>query len=93
MDDQDLAVATVDGSEIPFPTTVWMYKHMQIMGETTNLNWCRISSTNSMMVIDLKFNGSNGWFFKDMLLEVPDIKAVISILVLGLSFKIQKTKT
>ena len=23
---------TVDGSEIPFPTTVWMYKTLQIMG-------------------------------------------------------------
>ena len=29
---------TVDGSEIPFPTTVWMYKTLQMMGLITNLN-------------------------------------------------------
>ena len=32
-----LEVYTVDGSEIPFPTTVWMYKTVQIMGNTYQL--------------------------------------------------------
>jgi len=33
-------IGTVDGSEIPRPTTVWMYKHpVNDRISTTNLNW------------------------------------------------------
>ena len=32
-------IHTVDGSEIPFPTTWDVYKILQITGKTTNLNW------------------------------------------------------
>ena len=35
----ELLGGTVDGSEIPRPTTVWMYETLQMMGWTTNLNW------------------------------------------------------
>ena len=46
-------------AEIPFPTTGWDgAESLEIMGETTNLNWCRISAINSTLGGLAKNSGS-----------------------------------
>ena len=47
-------IHTVDGSEIPFPTTWDVYKILQITGKTTNLNWwvCRISEPSTVAWVE-----------------------------------------
>ena len=47
-----LSYDTADGSEIPKPTTFLMYKTLINTGiSNTYINWCRISSINSMSII------------------------------------------
>ena len=50
---------TVDGSEIPFPTTWVGAKILKIMGSTTNLNWWvyRISEAPTICTLNLHQHG------------------------------------
>ena len=52
---------TVDGSEIPRPTTWYIYIPLQIMGSTTNLNWLysRISEPSTVS-LDIEGDTSGG---------------------------------
>ena len=54
---------TVDGSEIPRPTTVWMVlKLLYTMGNTTNLNWWVSWISEPSTLVLPTSGGGVGWF-------------------------------
>ena len=75
---------TVDGSEIPRPTTWDGAKTLQIMGQTTNLNWFsrQISNEPSFQYQDLKF-GEVFRSEKDLRIQLGLLELTISVEVGG----------